>query len=138
MIPYFGPYIGAIPCVLIAWFYAPVNSALKSGIIKGVSDSEFNPYGTVTKEEAAVMTARCAGLLGLNTHIEEFAITNTLCVFSDYREVSGWASEALGFCISSGIIPDEGTALNPKTPVTRAEIAHMLFNLLKDGDLINE
>ncbi len=120
------------------WFYAPVNSALKSGIIKGVSDSEFNPYGTVTKEEAAVMTARCAGLLGLNTHIEEFAITNTLCVFPDYREVSGWASEALGFCISSGIIPDEGTALNPKTPVTRAEIAHMLFNLLKDGDLINE
>lgn len=26
MIPYFGPYIGAIPCVLIAWFYAPVKA----------------------------------------------------------------------------------------------------------------
>ena len=26
MIPYFGPYIGAIPCILIAWFYAPIKA----------------------------------------------------------------------------------------------------------------
>ncbi len=26
LIPYFGPYIGAIPCLLIAWFYAPIKA----------------------------------------------------------------------------------------------------------------
>lgn len=26
MIPYFGPYIGSVPCILIAWFYAPVKA----------------------------------------------------------------------------------------------------------------
>ncbi|MBQ7974261.1 MAG: S-layer homology domain-containing protein [Clostridia bacterium] len=122
----------------VDWFYASVNSAYSAGIIKGVSDSEFNPYGTVTKEEAAVMVARSAKLLGINTDMEEFAVRNVLSVFSDYKTVSDWAAPALAYCCSSDIIPDDGLTLQPRTPATRAEIAHMLYNLLIQGDMINE
>ncbi len=50
-----------------AWFFDYINTAYYYGIVSGVSDSEFNPIGTITREEAAAMTARAAGLCGMNT-----------------------------------------------------------------------
>ncbi len=118
------------------WFYQYVNTAYAYGIVNGVSSSNFNPDGTITREEAGVMLSRAAKLCGASKEMNELEIRNTLAVFSDYVKVSEWAKKALAFCCLEGIISDEETELEPKRAVKRCEIAQMLFNMLDRTKLI--
>ncbi|MDY3030624.1 MAG: S-layer homology domain-containing protein [Clostridia bacterium] len=116
------------------WFYGYVNTAYDCGIVNGVSETEFCPNGTITREEAAAMTARAAGLCGMNT--AENAARDILAGFSDYVKVSDWALKPLAFCVQSGILSDEPLEIKPKEHVTRAEIAEMLYNMLVAAQLL--
>lgn len=119
------------------WFFDYVAAAYKYGIIKGVSESEFNPNGTLTKEESAVMICRGAALCGLNTDYDDFAVRNVLAAFSDYTKTAEWARPALAFCYDKGILADDDTEINPQSPAQRIEIAVMLYNMLFAAQLIN-
>ena len=118
------------------WFYDYVNTAFSYGIIKGVSDIEFNPNGTITREESAVMVARAAKLCGMDTNIEAFEVRNILAGFLDYVKASDWAVSSLAFCYNNKILPDDAMEIYPKEFVTRAEIAQMLYNTLLFSKLI--
>ncbi len=118
------------------WFYDYVNTAYSYGIIKGVSENEFNPDGTITREEAAVMIARAVKLCGMNTDIEIFEARNILSEFSDYVKSSDWALSSLAFCYNEGILSTDVTEIKPKEEVTRAEIAGMLYNMLTIAKLL--
>ena len=54
-----------------AWYAGYVGAAYDSGIVKGVSGTEFAPDNTITVSEAEVMTARTARLLGLEPTTSE-------------------------------------------------------------------
>lgn len=118
------------------WFFDYINTAYFYGIVSGVSDSEFNPAGTITREEAAAMTARAAALCGMKTDMQDFAARDILAGFTDYVKVSDWAVNALAFCYEAGILDDSEIEIGSKIPVTRAEIAQMLFNLLGKAELL--
>ena len=118
------------------WFCDYVNTAYSYGIIKGVSDTEFNPNGTITREESAVMVTRAAKLCGMDTNIEAFEVRNILAGFLDYVKASDWAVSSLAFCYDNKILPDDSMEINPKEFVTRAEIAQMLYNMLLYSKLI--
>ena len=100
------------------WFYPYVSAAEKSGIVYGVSETEFNPYGEITCEEAATITGRIAEIFEIETDMGETEITG----------VSAWAVKAYSFCVNAGIL-DNGKA--PKKLMNRAEIAQMMYNMLK-------
>ena len=118
------------------WFYDYVNTAQAYGIVTGVSEGEFNPGGTITREEAAVMVARAAKLCGMDTDVEAFAARDILAGFTDYVKASDWAIGALAFCCDQEILPDDEMELKPKQAITRAEIAQMLFNMLTCAKLL--
>ena len=118
------------------WFYSCVNTAYSYGIIKGVSATEFNPHGTLTREEAAVMVTRTAKLCGLDTEYSAFNARNVLAGFSDYVKAADWALSALAFCYDNGILDDSVLMINPKQSVTRAEVADMLYNVLIFAKLV--
>ena len=118
------------------WFYNYVNTAYSYGIIKGVSDTEFKPNGTITREEAAVMVARAAKLCGMNTEIEAFETRDILAGFLDYVKASDWAVSSFAFCYDNKILSDDAMEIKPKEAVTRAEIAQMLYNMLTFSKLI--
>ena len=118
------------------WFYEYVNTAYCYGIIKGISDTEFNPNGTITREESAVMVTRAAKLCGVNTDIETFEVRNILAGFLDYVKASDWSLNALAFCYDNKILPGDVMEIKPKESVTRAEIAQMLYNMLSLSKLI--
>lgn len=118
------------------WYYTYVNTAYHYGIIKGVSETEFNPNGTITREEAAVMVGRAANLCGINTNPENFNVRNVLSQFTDYVEASDWSKNLLAFCYKEGILSDEVMEIKPMENVTRAEIADMLYNMLCLAKLI--
>lgn len=107
-----------------AWFSPYVGAAYLSGIIKGTSDTSFNPSGQLKNEEVYVMLYRMALLLG----DDEVKYDN---VFAE--GLSEWASSASGYLISRGVI-DKVYA--PQRAITREETAQLLFNLLKGAELI--
>ncbi len=112
------------------WFYDYVGSAYSYGIVKGVSESEFSPNGTITRQAAAVMVARAAQLCGIKTEMETFAVRDVLAGFTDYVQAASWAQGALAFCYATQILPDTAMEIQPQAAVTRAEIAQMLYNTL--------
>ncbi|MDD6483645.1 MAG: S-layer homology domain-containing protein [Clostridiales bacterium] len=118
------------------WFYSYVNTAYAYGIVNGISDREFNPGGTITREEAAVMLQRAAKLCGMDTDIDAVLARDVLAGFLDYVKASDWAFGSLAFCYREGILPDDAMEIKPKEPVKRAEIAQMLYNTLKLSGLL--
>lgn len=118
------------------WFYDFVCTAYSFGIIKGVSETEFNPYGKITRQEASVMLERSANLCGLSTDISDAEALNTLSVFSDYKEISDWAFDSLAVCFEKGIFSDEAMEVLPQEQLTRAEIALIIYNMLKISELL--
>lgn len=112
------------------WFFPFVNTACSYGIINGISETEFNPNGTITREEAAVMTARAAKLCGMNTELEIAAVRDVLAGFTDYVTASDWARSALAFCLREQILSEEEIEILPKQEIKRCEIAQMLYQML--------
>ena len=120
------------------WFCGSVYTAAAYGIVKGVSDSAFNPRSDISRQEAAVMVARAAKLCGLDTDRNEAGVRNTLAQFGDYRTVESWALEALAFCYDAGILDDSVLDIGPGVAILRCEIADMLYRLLQKANLISE
>lgn len=113
------------------WFYGYVGTAYDCGIINGVGEGKFNPHGTITRQEASAMLSRAAEKLGVTNNIELMAARDVLSMYIDYVKTSDWAIKPLAFCISEGIINEEGLEILPKNEVNRAEIAQMVYNLLE-------
>lgn len=118
------------------WYFDYVNTAYNYGIIEGISETMFNPNGIITREEAAVMTARAAKLCGMDTEVTSFQARDILAGFSDYVKASDWAVSSLAFCYDEGILSDEVMEIKPKEAITRAEIAYMLYNMLSFAKLL--
>lgn len=118
------------------WFYKYIASAKKHGIVNGISENIFNPYGMVTKEEVACMIKRASSYVKDNVEMNEFEIRDTLSLFTDYMSVHEWAKESLAFCLVNEIISDTGMELEPKHEITRAEMADIVFNLLENLNLL--
>lgn len=118
------------------WFYPYVNTAYQYKIVNGVSDIQFNPNGTITREEASVMIARAGKLCGMNTDVSLSYARDILAVFSDYVNASDWSLNALAFCYDNNILSDDVMEIKPKEAVTRGEIAQMIYNMLSLSKLI--
>lgn len=118
------------------WFYGYTAAAKNYGIVSGVSETEFNPYGTITKEEAVCMTARAAKLCGMNVELSETEIRDILSEFTDYMSLSDWAKASMALCFKEKILSDEDIEINPGKNVVRSEVAVMFYNMLERAKLI--
>ena len=118
------------------WFSKAVNTAYSYGIVKGTSETTFNPQGEITREEAAVMVARASKLCGLSTNMGVAATRDILAGFTDYIKASSWARSSLAFCYAEDILSNEDIKIMPKSEITRAEIAQMIYNVMAKAKLI--
>lgn len=118
------------------WFNIYVNTAYSYGIVNGVSETEFNPHGEITREEAATMVLRAAKLCGMRGELGEAEVRNSLAEFSDYIKASDWAMTGLAFCYNEEILDKSVVEVKPNAKITRAEVAQMLYNMLGRAKLI--
>ncbi len=119
-----------------AWYASYVGAASTYALINGVGEGWFNPDGTITRQEAAVMVSRAAQLCGLETEMDTAAVRNMLAQFPDYMTSAEWARAQLAFCYQEGILSQTELNIRPQDAVTRAEVAQMIFNLLSSADLL--
>lgn len=118
------------------WYAGYAGAASAYGIVTGSESGAFLPEHTITRQEAAVMAARAAKLCGLETALSASETRDTLAQFSDYIQSAGWAREALAVCCRQGILDQSDLNIRPLDPVTRAEVAQMLFQLLTRAQLL--
>jgi len=119
-----------------AWFADAVATAFYYQIVNGTSATTFNPRGTITRQEAAVMVARGARLTGMDTQLMDIEIMNILAMFGDSRQVAGWARSDLAFCFREGILDDAEFYIQPTAPISRAEIAEMMYRMMRQAGLV--
>ena len=121
-----------------SWFAAYVGTACSYGIVNGRGNGIFDPKGSITRQEAAVMTARAARLCGMHTDMDDGGVRMFLSEFGDYRKAASWASGSLAFCFKAGIlVADEFELdLEPQKDILRSEVALMVWRLLRSAQLL--
>lgn len=110
-------------------YYADaVAWAATNGLVNGYEDGTFSANGDVTREELATILYRFASAQGWVGET-----TGALTGFSDGDTTSEWATEALAWAVSVGLLQgnDDGT-LNPGGNATRAEIATILMRFCEN------
>lgn len=71
------------------------------GVIGGVGEGRFDPNGQLTREQAAAILSRLAGVLGIN-------LDQAAPAFADNASISSWATDAVGQMQASGIMGGVG------------------------------
>ena len=100
-----------------AWYAEAVSWAVEAGVVKGTSETTFDPEGNITREEIATMLYRYAG-----NGAE--ADASALDAFVDGDQVCDWAETAVAWAVESGYMQGKGANdLQPHATATRAEVA---------------
>ena len=100
-----------------AWYHDGVHWALENGVMSGVGGNRFDPNGDTSRAMVATMLWR----------LEDSPVVNYGMRFEDV-EADAWYTEAIRWANSTGIITGYGdTAFGPSDPVTREQLASMLY-----------
>ncbi|MCI8595000.1 MAG: hypothetical protein HFF09_07105 [Oscillospiraceae bacterium] len=119
-----------------AWYNPYVSTAHGYELIRGVGNGAFDPDGTITRQQAAVLVSRAAVLCGLDTAVTEAAAEEMLSQFSDGMSVVQWARGGVAFCYREGLLDQSGKSVEPNRAITRCEVAEMLYRLLNSAELL--
>lgn len=110
-----------------SYYEKAVAWAAANGIVTGTGSTSFSPDAKVTREQLAAILYRYAQYKKLDTDAGA-----KLDSFSDAGNVSGYASEALSWAVSEGLINGASGRLMPKGDATRAQVAAILHRFVKN------
>jgi len=101
-----------------------VEKAEYIGVVQGVGDNRFDPDGTLTREQAAVMLARLASAMDMPLP------NNPPETFADAYQISSWAVDAVGQVRTVEIMGGIGDNLfAPQQPYTREQSIVTIFRV---------
>ncbi len=103
-----------------AWFAKDISKVFKAGFMQGRAADMMMPNAEVTREEMFVILHR---VLCLASGKQE-----QLSNFSDFREVSTWAKDAVSSLVEERYINGNEGMLNPKAAMSRVEVAMVVQN----------
>ena len=99
-----------------------VHKAAAIGVISGVGNNNFNPGGTLTRQQAASILADLAAAAGHPLPAAEPA-------FADNHRISSWARSRVGQIAAAGIMTGSGGSFNPDGTFTRQESITAVLSL---------
>lgn len=107
------------------WSYPYICAAYHVGAISGISETEFNPAGSMTRQDMAVIMHRVAKLAGV-------PLADNAPAFSDNNEIADYAKDAVGALSGAGILNGMGNnEYRPLGIVTRAQAAKVVYEVLQ-------
>ncbi len=111
------------------WYVSAANWAYETGVVKGSSDTTFNPDGKVTRQELVTMLYRYAKFCGLNVTGKADA-----SAFEDGSTVASWALESVEWALDAGLINGRNDGgkilLAPMGNTQRSEMATILSRFI--------
>lgn len=115
-----------------SYYTGYLAAAKRLGITEGIGGNQFAPANSITKQEMASLLYRT---LKAQKRLAEAAPTKGAPAFTDTDKVAEWAKEPMNRLAQLGIINGSAGRLNPTATTTRAEMAQVLTNLLKQPTL---
>lgn len=110
-----------------AWYSSSIGSAVNNGLINGYPDGRFGVNDMISREDAAVVIWRVLQSVGIQPSKE-----NAVGSFTDSDAISDYSKNAIRELQQYGIINGLGDGrYGPKLPMTRAQVAKMIFELLQ-------
>ena len=103
------------------WYTDAIAWAAENGVVTGVGGGKFEPDGSVTREQLAVVLFRYSNSKGMDT-----ARRAKLDSFPDAAKVSDWALAPMQWAVGNGLINGTNDALNCGGTATRAQTAAIL------------
>ncbi|HWQ76747.1 MAG TPA: S-layer homology domain-containing protein [Syntrophomonas sp.] len=104
-------------------------AAKRLGISSGVGGNLFAPDRAITRQEMFTMLYNA--LKVLDQLPENGDSEQQLSDFTDSADVASYAREAMDYLVNTGVISGSNGLLDPAGASTRAQMAQVLFNLLK-------
>ncbi len=77
-----------------------ILKAYQLGIVQGVSDNEFAPNNSITRQEICVMLVRCIDVSIETANIHNFNNND----FADKNQIASWAIDFVNYAYDNGII----------------------------------
>lgn len=108
-----------------SYYYDAISVAKALGIAQG-SNNKFFPTSTITREDAIALALRAMNVSGNSVGVGSISDMNK---FTDNASVSSYAKEAVTALIKAGIINGSDGKINPKSTITRAESAAMIYRI---------
>lgn len=113
------------------WYTDAIAWAAENGVVTGVGGGKFDPDGSVTREQLAVVLFRYSNSLEMDT-----SARRDFGSFPDAEKVSSWATDALSWTVAIGMINGIGsgshTILSPQGSATRAQVAAILMRYIQN------
>lgn len=107
------------------WYYPYVKKAYASGIIQGVSETNFGIGSNITREQMAVILCRISDKTGISLKSQKNIR------FTDEENISEWARTEVKTLAQAGVVNGmEGGKFAPQNNATRAQAAVMIYNVL--------
>lgn len=120
IIPYFGFRYSDV--LAGKWYYDDVYRATDYGLFEGVSKTEFNPDGILSRAQLVTVLARISGV-DVSTYSTDR--------FTDV-EAGSWYENAVAWAFESGVVKGiSDTAFAPQDPISRQDLCTMLVRFAK-------
>lgn len=122
------------------WFTGSVNAMAALDLVNGVGGGRFDPSDTMTQEQFFAVMGRLAAFL--NCSVDAYCDSldaDTLAEDAGLAPFAAWSRscvKTLSSCLltddgkDASMLFDELSALSPRAPITRAEAAVTMYNVL--------
>ena len=109
------------------WSYPYIAKAFEMMIINGVSDAEFAPAESISRQDAAVIFYR-----GAKAAREDGFSEIEMSSFTDAEDIADYAIEPINLLYKLKVLNGyEDGSFRPNAPITRAEAAKMIYTALE-------
>ncbi|NLM49553.1 MAG: S-layer homology domain-containing protein [Clostridiaceae bacterium] len=106
--------------------------AYKLGIVKGVSDTEFAPEKTITREEICIMLSRVITKKDSLSETEINEVKGSIDTYSDKAQVSEWALPYVEYAVKNNIMKGvSDTEISPKSECTFEQALVLCSRIIK-------
>ncbi len=105
-----------------SWYYKYVESAVKSGIVKGYEGNIFKPQNNITRFEAFSI---------LSNFVRSESYNSVQLKFSNSNSIPTWVNSAIRNLTASGVIENTSDTINGNEYITRSEMIRMLDKVMQ-------
>lgn len=108
------------------WAHDDILLTQTAGLMKGMTDEQFNPEAGLTRAQLAMIAYRWA-----QQHSDSLVTAGSTAAFTDV-DANSWASQAISYAQSAGLMQGYGNStFKPDSKLTRAEAVKVLNILFK-------
>lgn len=109
-----------------SYYSAAIATAKHMKIVKG-DGGKFHPRKALSRQDAMVLIVRALDAVGIDLPEGD---ASDLSIFRDARKIATYAKDSVAALVAADVVQGNGGNLNPKSSISRAEIAIMLYRVL--------